>query len=182
MHKQLAAYYDGVKVRAAQAALRRAQVDWESFRIVREFGSNAFRNLLAKAGIDTYGKFLDFNAERLWAISGVGKTKVEEFKLARELFDCGSRRDVPPPDDAGGENLDIPPISDDIPRANEPVPKWRLAELGAKGCNLLRVLCPRGHVGDVAGLTRRRILGRKGLSRGTGMVAMTGSRLTRRRR
>ena len=55
MHKQLAAYYDGVKVRAAQAALRRAQVDWESFRIVREFGSNAFRNLLAKAGIATYG-------------------------------------------------------------------------------------------------------------------------------
>lgn len=170
--KQLAAYRDGVRVRAAQTALRRSRGDWESFRIVREFGSNAFRNLLAKVGIDSYGKFLDFNEEQLWAIPGVGETKVKEFKLARELFDCGSRCVIQPPDDTEEEELDIPPMSDDIPRANETVPEWRLQELGIKGQNLLRALCPQLHARDVAGLTQGTIIGKKGFGKKTADAVM----------
>ncbi|MBQ3290491.1 MAG: hypothetical protein IJH50_13905 [Kiritimatiellae bacterium] len=171
----LAAYHDCVKVRAAQAALRRAQSDWESFQIVREFGSNAFRNLLAKAGIDTYGKFLDFNAERLWAIPGIGKTKVEEFKIVRELFDCGSRRDVPPPLPQKNDEVkeEIPPDFNDVPHANEPIPGWRLKELGTKCHNIIESLCPGCRAGDVAGLTRKALLAKKNCAKKRADAIMT---------
>ena len=161
--KLLKRYLDKELVHATQARLRRASSDRESFGIITEFGSNAFGKLLAKAGINTYGKFVDFNAEQLNSYSGIGTAKIEEFKLARRFFSCGSRRVVPLPPSENGEDQKekAPPDFDDVPRANHKVPEWRLKELGTKCCNIILSLRPKCRAGDVAGLTRKELLAKK---------------------
>ena len=117
--EQLAKNFAEAQVCETQMKLRQSCSDCESFRIVAEFGSNTLRNLLRKAGIDTYGKFLDFEAERLMAIPGVGKTKVAIFRHAQRLFNCGSRCLVAPAPVGIETKVNIPSGAADVPKAEK---------------------------------------------------------------
>ena len=170
MNKQLLAYYDEKRVRETQDALKQSRCDSESFRIVKEFGSNSFRTLLDKAGISTYEEFLNYDVNKLYCFSGVGVMKVGEFELAQKNFNCGSlSKEVPLKSDNMSRVVARESIFEKIPRVNEKVPElmFLINLRSGRGYEpnvfkFLETSCPNLLVGQITAVTEEQIQNVKG--------------------
>lgn len=84
--KQLQRYLDNDAVTAALSLFNSAESDSQKFSIVLGFCSNATRRIIHKFGINSLDSFKRFPVASLNNAPGIGKTKITEVELLKQLF------------------------------------------------------------------------------------------------
>ena len=127
--------------------------DAERFCVVRSYGADSFRETIDRLDIHDLGLFLGYNTSGLAVMTGVGRGKALEFKLVQGLFAnaLGKSRGPRPVAKKRPSPKARPayiPTPDDLLRADEHIPPFRIIELSVRSRHTLAKLgvplTPRG--------------------------------------